>query len=89
MSRTPAPVGETPGRYEVDILLPRMPLDPGSYQISVELLTLNPETGARIPLDGWTWLNGNGLALEITGDSAPGLALPMRWRVKAPREVLA
>lgn len=89
MSREPTQVGEKPGRYELDVLFPRLPLDPGSYQINVELLTLNPETGVRIALDGWSWLNGNGLMLEVSGDPTRGMALPMRWRVESTQSVQA
>jgi lipopolysaccharide transport system ATP-binding protein len=90
MSRTPATVGEKPGRYEVDVLFPRLPLDPGSYQINVELLTPHPEIrGGRIPLGGWSWLNGNGLALEVTGDPIQGLTLPMQVRVESLQMVPA
>jgi lipopolysaccharide transport system ATP-binding protein len=89
MSRESTQVGEKPGRYELDVLFPRLPLDPGSYQINVELLTLNPETGARIALDGWSWLNGNGLMLEVNGDPTRGMALPMRWRVESTQSVQA
>jgi lipopolysaccharide transport system ATP-binding protein len=89
MSREPSPIGEEPGRYEIDVAFQRLPLDPGSYQINIELLTLDPETGARIPLDGWSWLNGNGLTLEVSGDTARGLTLPIRWRVVSPQTVAA
>jgi hypothetical protein len=56
----------------------------------VELLTPNPEIrGGRIPLGGWSWLNGNGLTLEVTGDPIQGLTLPMQVRVESLQMVPA
>ena len=44
----------------------------------------DPEiAGRHILLDGWSWLNGNGLALEVAGDVSHGLTLPMRWKVES------
>jgi lipopolysaccharide transport system ATP-binding protein len=82
MSRKPTPVGEEPGRYAINILFPRLPLDPGLYQIGVQLVTTEGEQGPPyIVLDGWSWLNGNGLALEVVGEGGRGLTLPVRWSV--------
>jgi lipopolysaccharide transport system ATP-binding protein len=84
MSRVVTPVGTQEGRYKIEINLPELPLDPGQYQISLHLLMPDPEiAGQRLPLDGWSWLNGNGLALEVTGDITGGLILPMRWKVES------
>lgn len=80
MSREIAPVGQTPGRYQVSISIPRLPLDPGLYQINLHLVMPDPERPTqRIALDGWSWFNGDGLELEVTGDTAGGLSLPLRW----------
>lgn len=90
MSRTMTPIGSRPGRYEVEILVPALPLDPGSYQISLHLVMPDPEVpGRRIPLDGWSWLNGNGLQLDVTGDPGRGLTLPMRWTLETAEPVPA
>ena len=44
----------------------------------------DPEiAGRQVVLDGWSWLNGNGLALEVMGDATGGLTLPMRWKVES------
>jgi lipopolysaccharide transport system ATP-binding protein len=80
MSREIAPVGQTPGRYHVSISIPRLPLDPGLYQINLHLVMPDPERPTqRIALDGWSWFNGDGLELDVTGASAGGLSLPLRW----------
>ena len=68
MSREPAVVGRLPGRYAVEVLLPRMPLEPGLYQVSVYLIMPDPDLPSRrITLDGWSWLTDDGLQLEVTG----------------------
>jgi lipopolysaccharide transport system ATP-binding protein len=91
MSRKPTPVGEEPGRYAIDILFPQLPLDPGLYQIGIQLVTTDREKGPPYidVLDSWSWLNGNGLALEVSGDPTRGLALPLRWRVESPQTMPA
>jgi lipopolysaccharide transport system ATP-binding protein len=84
MSRAVTPVGTEVGQYNIEINLPEFPLDPGLYQICFHLVMPDPEiVGRRISLDGWSWLNGNGLALEVTGDATAGLTLPMRWKVES------
>jgi hypothetical protein len=37
------------------------------------------ETRRRIGLDGFSWLNGTGLALQVVGQKLEGLVLPARW----------
>jgi lipopolysaccharide transport system ATP-binding protein len=84
MSRGVTPVGTAEGQYKIEIALRDLPLDPGLYQVGLHLVMPDPEIeGRRIPLDGWSWLNGNGLALEVTGDATGGLTLPMRWKVES------
>lgn len=89
MSRGVVEIGSQPGRYRVDIEVPGLPLEPGSYQISLHLVMPAPDRpGSRIVLDGWSWLNGDGLALDIVGDATPGSALPLTWHV-GPTDVAA
>lgn len=89
MSRSVTPVGEAPGRYRIVIEVPRLPLDPGSYQMNLHLVMPDPDMpGRRIALDGWTWLNGDGLALEVTGPADEGLPLPVRWTVDSAEAAL-
>lgn len=88
MSRGVTSVGSEPGEYRVAIKVPGLPLEPGSYQISLHLVMPDPDVpGRRIILDGWSWLNGDGLALDIAGDTVPGAALPLRWCVGATEAV--
>lgn len=83
MSRGVTAVGSQPGQYRVDIAVPKLPLEPGSYQISLHLVMPDADSpGRRIALAGWSWLNGDGLALDIVGDAAPGSALPLTWHVE-------
>jgi lipopolysaccharide transport system ATP-binding protein len=84
MSRTPAPIGGAPGLYAVEVRVPNLPLDPGAYQISLHLVMADPQMPSRrILLDGFGWLDGNGIGLEVTGDRDIGLTLPAQWRVSA------
>jgi lipopolysaccharide transport system ATP-binding protein len=84
MSRRATPVGAAPGKYDIEINVAEFPLDPGLYQMGLHLVMPDPEiAGRQIMLDGWSWLNGNGLALEVIGDATGGLTLPMRWKVEA------
>ncbi|MGY3534254.1 lipopolysaccharide transport system ATP-binding protein [Bradyrhizobium embrapense] len=78
MSRAPVLVGDAPGCYAVDISVPALPLEPGRYQCRLGVMLVD-ETRRRIGLDGFSWLDGNGLALEVVGQAAEGLLLPARW----------
>jgi lipopolysaccharide transport system ATP-binding protein len=84
MSRSPQPVGEEPGRYQIDVSIGHLPLEAGSYQFGAHLITGDPDNpGRRVALDGFSWLNGDGLELQVEDDaSAPGLALPLTWSVR-------
>ncbi len=78
MSRAPVLVGNAPGRYAVEVSVPAFPLEPGHYQCRLGVMLVD-ETRKRIGLDGFSWLDGNGLALEVAGQAAEGLVLPARW----------
>ena len=84
MSRDVSPVGRHPGRYKVSVLTPGLPLDPGTYQISLNLVMPDPEhPQRRVLLGGFSWLDGNGLVLEVGGSDIGGLTLPARWTIEA------
>lgn len=84
MSRVVAPVANAPGRHRIELTVPRLPLDPGLYQINLHLVMADPERPKqRIVLDGWSWLNGDGLDLEVIGTAGQGLTLPLRWSTQA------
>ena len=83
MSREVGVVGREPGYYAVDILTQHLPLEPGLYQISVNLVMPDPEfPGRRINLGGYAWLDGNGISLEVEGSEQGGLRLPTYWKVE-------
>ena len=76
-------VGHSAGRYEIAIIIPALPLEPGSYQINLHLVLPDAEaSGRRIALEGFSWLDGNGLPLEVVGEPNRGLTLPVRWKVE-------
>jgi lipopolysaccharide transport system ATP-binding protein len=84
MSRRAVTVGSKPGRYRVDMVVPRLPIEPGSYQLSIQLMTPDPEAqGTVVPLDSYGWLSGNGVALEVEGSASAGLTLPSAWSISA------
>ncbi len=84
MSRKSELVGKLPGTYEVEITVPKLPLAPGAYQISLQLTMPNPNRqDRRVVLDGFGWLDGTGLAIEVAGAPERGLTLPSTWSVAA------
>ncbi len=84
MSRDVTAVDEVPGRYEVTVTVPRLPLEPGSYQISLHLVMPDPEMpNRRVALDGFGWLSGTGLPIEVSGEPGQGLTLASNWSVKS------
>jgi lipopolysaccharide transport system ATP-binding protein len=84
MSRRAVPVGGVPGFYTIEVDLKSLPLEPGSYQIAFHLFMPDPVNPAkRLVLDGFSWLDGTGLALEVVGENGCGLALPTTWSVES------
>jgi lipopolysaccharide transport system ATP-binding protein len=80
MSRRPTLVGNTAGRHLIEVLIPETPLEPGSYQGCLHLVIPGEHTnGPSILLDGFSWLNGTGLSVEVVGEATRGLTLPLRW----------
>lgn len=75
------PVAERPGRCEVEVTVPQLPLAPGSYLVNLFLCTpVNPMSARRDVLDARGWTYGNGLALDVEGPPTEGVApLPLRW----------
>lgn len=85
MTRGPIEISSSPGLYDVNLTFPKLPLEPGHYQVSIHLGTPDPAAPGRlILLDGRTWLNGDGLSLNVTGNPEAGLRLPVTWEVKTP-----
>jgi lipopolysaccharide transport system ATP-binding protein len=72
------PVAEQPGRYEVRVRIPAMPLPPGHYSLNT-FLRLRSESGATSDLcDLHSWTVGNGLTIAVTGEARDHFRLPFR-----------
>lgn len=83
MTRELVTVGNRPGRYPVAVALKETPLEPGNYQISLQLAVPDPELPSRgLLVDSFGWLSGTGLQLEIRGSVGQGLMLPAVWSMK-------
>ena len=80
MSRHPTHVGAELGRYDLEVAVPALPLAPGHYQGSLHLVR-HDDQNRRVVLDGFGWLNGNGLAFEVTGPPGATFALPTKWEL--------
>jgi lipopolysaccharide transport system ATP-binding protein len=78
-------VAERPGRYRVEIEIGDLPLGGGEYSLNLFLATAaEPESGARSAFDVRGWTYGNGLLLQVSGDTQGGIApLPVRWSEEA------
>ena len=85
MSRHAALIGETPGRYTVELTVPKLPLAPGRYVLTVALmLEPTPDQPERIGLDRRNWLSGDGIELTVRGNpSDAALLLPMEWELSS------
>ena len=83
MSRKPTPVGNTAGRYVVEVSVPKLPLEPGSYQVCMQLVmhgrTRSAHHAGRLQLAQWY-----GLALEVGGDGSAA----WRFRCDGPGAVM-
>lgn len=85
MTRYPVVIAREAGRHRLDVEVDELPLEPGSYQLSFQLVMEDEDApGAFTLLDSIGWLSSNGVALEILGEDASGVALPTRWSVVTP-----
>jgi lipopolysaccharide transport system ATP-binding protein len=83
MTKAVVPVGLKPGRHLVEVQVPRLPIEPRTYQVSLQLTALDLEApGQNIRLDSVGWLSGNGIALEVLGERNTQL-LDTTWEVSA------
>lgn len=73
------------GRYDFTLTIPRLPLAPGEYQISFQLMHVGEDrTSDRSLLDGRGWLAGSPCIVEVTGPAVAGqVTLPLKWNVAA------
>jgi lipopolysaccharide transport system ATP-binding protein len=73
------PVADQPGRYQVRLRIPALPLSPGSYSLNLFLR----DTQARLH-DIRSWTVGDGLTLTVTGEAHTAPRLPFRAVGPAP-----
>ncbi len=84
MTRSMQNVGSEPGMYMVHFQVPRLPLAPGSYAVSLQLVASDPElVNQNIIADSRGWLTGNGLELVVTTGNGPAMTLPCKWSLGA------
>lgn len=78
-------VADRRGRYSAHLSIPRLPLRPGVYELSLDLVTL--PSGNRLDrrvVDGRGWLKGTPIAVEVCGaDFDAQTMLPFDWEVRA------
>lgn len=66
----PQPVGDRPGLYDVRVSIPRLPLVAGSYSLNTFLSRRKSSPlDSTITLDSRTWTAGNGLSLDVQGET--------------------
>jgi lipopolysaccharide transport system ATP-binding protein len=62
-------VGDQPGRYVVNVTIPRLPLAPADYSLNLFLSRpKGSQQSSAVILDSRTWTLGNGLDLRVEGD---------------------
>lgn len=76
----PQPITGGPGRIEVDLLIPRLPLKAGSYALSLFLNQRTPD-GRSVGLDVRSWTVNEAVTLDVEGTASSGaISLPLRAR---------
>jgi lipopolysaccharide transport system ATP-binding protein len=79
------PLTSAQGRFDFTLTIPQLPLVPGEYQLSYQLVAVGEDRIAdRTVLDGRGWLMGSPCVIEVTGPDIVGqVALPLTWNVAA------
>jgi len=79
------PLTSGQGRFDFTLTIPQLPLAPGEYQLSYQLVAVGEDRIAdRTVLDGRGWLMGTPCVIEVTGPAVAGqVALPLTWNVVA------
>lgn len=76
----PQPIGQGPGRIEVGLKIPRLPLKGGSYALSLFLNKRAP-AGEMVGLDVRSWTVNEAVTLDVDGPSSSGvLSMPLAVR---------
>lgn len=76
------PIGTGPGRYEVCLNIPSLPLAAGRYYLNLFLTAAaSPEPGGgHVVCDARSWTHGNPIPLSVHGDGPAGVvALRLEW----------
>lgn len=71
------------GRFDFTLTIPQLPLAPGEYQLSFQLVSVGEDRiSDRTVLDGRGWLAGSPCVVEVTGPAVAGqVTLPLTWNV--------
>lgn len=84
MTRTGVSVGNEPGHRTLDVTIPALPLSPGNFIFNAALVMKNPnDPQSNILLDGFGWLDGTGLSLEVVGEhNGSAIQFPASWSIE-------
>jgi len=81
------PIGDGPGKYHLQLVIPRLPLPEGRYHLNVFLTSRQRPEGCN-PVqiyDARSWTYGNAFDLIVEGPaSAAAAVLPLEWERVAP-----
>ncbi len=87
------PIGTWPGRYNVCLRIPALPLVAGRYYLNLFLTTTGTQKsdGERVPCDARSWTHGNPIPLTVRGGEPGGVvALRLEWtKIVRPERHLA
>ena len=73
-------VGEQPGFYTLHIDIPRLPLSPGHYMLTMALVEVNLKDPSQRKIhDHISWLEGNGVPLNVNGANVSGAVNLCIW----------
>jgi lipopolysaccharide transport system ATP-binding protein len=76
----PEPVTSRPGRHDIDVTIPTLPLSPGEYSLNLFLSERCPD-GTLSSVDVRSWTYGSDLTLSVAGAPRASITvLPVRWR---------
>ncbi len=75
------PVASGPGRYDIGMAIPALPLAPGEYSLNL-FLNERSASGSFFPLDVRSWTYGNDLILIVEGRPRESvMLLPLVWSI--------
>jgi hypothetical protein len=72
------PVADAPGKYDVAIQIPRLPLPAGRYSLNLFLRATDSTGSTAADVRSWTY--GTGHSLIVAGDDSSSATLPeLEW----------